>query len=236
MSYRIDVEYRVCILHDACDTLKAHSCIDVRMSKIAVAAVLFSGELCENMVPEFQVSVTVAARLAVRLSAAEFRTSVIVDLRAWSAWAESDLPEIVFFTEPYDPLLRKSDFLPDLYGFIIVLVDCCPELILRHLQDFGDELPAPVKGLSLEVIAKGEVSKHLEECTVPCSYADIFYIAGPDAFLACRHSLFRRSFKSGKIRLKRRHSGVDDKYRLIVLRDKRRTLSAVVIFALLVEA
>ena len=61
--------------------------------------------------------------------------------------------------------------------------------------------------------------------------ADIVDVIRADALLTSRHSVLRRSFYTQKIRLQRRHSGVDDKQRLIVLRNQRGALPRVMSLA-----
>ena len=173
------------------------------------------------MVPELKVSVAVAARLAVRTSAAPLRASVVVDLRARSARSESDLPEVIVFSETDDLFFRHSDDVsPDLECLIIVFIYGSPEFFLRHLKPFRAEFPAPLQRFLLEVITEAEVTQHLKECAVAGSLSDVLYIVGPDALLACGHPLFRRCLSTCKIRFERSHSGVDYKKALVVTRDQ----------------
>ena len=52
------------------------------------------------------------------------------------------------------------------------------------LQGAGQELPGPVDGLALEVVAEAEVAQHLEERHVARGLADVLDVAGADALLA----------------------------------------------------
>ena len=54
----------------------------------------------------------------------------------------------------------------------------------RDLEDFLQELPAPVDRLALEVVPEAEVSQHLEERFMERGAADVFDVAGADALLA----------------------------------------------------
>ena len=51
------------------------------------------------------------------------------------------------------------------------------------------ELPGPVDRLALEIVAEAEVPQHLEERLVERGLADVFDVAGAQAFLAGRGPL-----------------------------------------------
>ena len=106
------------------------------------------------MVPEFQISVTITARLAVRFAAAVFRTSVKIDFGTRSAWAETDFPEVVVFAEPYDSFFRHTKLFPYFNGLIVVLINCCPHLIERNLKPVFDEFKSPCKRLLFKIVTK----------------------------------------------------------------------------------
>ena len=80
VAYSVYVEDRVNSLHYAGHSFKTHSRVYVRMLERRISAVLFFRELGEYVVPEFQISVAVAPRLAGFLSAAVFGASVKVKL------------------------------------------------------------------------------------------------------------------------------------------------------------
>ena len=50
----------------------------------------------------------------------------------------------------------------------------------------GQELPGPVDGFALEVVAEAEIAQHLEERVVIGRAADVVDVAGPQALLAGR--------------------------------------------------
>ena len=52
--------------------------------------------------------------------------------------------------------------------------------------------------------------------------SDILDITCADALLAGRHTLARRNFRACKIRLQRSHARVDQKQRIVIVRDKRK--------------
>ena len=206
----IDIEDGIHALHDACQSFQTHTGVDVWMFQITVGTVFFLGILSKYVVPEFQVTVAVTARLAVRLAAAVFRTSVEVNFGTWTARTQTDFPEVVFLTQSYDSIFRQTQFLPDFHSLVVILVYGCPNLIHRHLQIVTDEFQAPFQGLFLEIVPKGEAAQHFEESTVSGCDTYVIYVAGTDALLTGCHSLCRRCFYPSKIVLQRCHTGVDD--------------------------
>ena len=126
----INIKYGIHILHYNGKTLKPHTGIYVFVLKFRVSTVSVTVELCEHVVPDFHKTVTVAANLAVRLSAAVFLASVIVDLRARTAGTCSMLPEVIALSglgitvKSCDPLGRNTDLLiPDLESLVILTVN-----------------------------------------------------------------------------------------------------------------
>ena len=112
------------------------------------------------------------------------------------------LPEVVFFAKTVDSLFRDSDLLvPDAESLIIVKVNGRIETVCRDSYAFSQELPCPVDRFCLEVIAKGEVSQHFEECAMAGCLTDIFDIAGTDTFLACGDSAPRWDLLACEVRL-----------------------------------
>ncbi len=83
-----------------------------------------------------------------------------------------------------------------------------------------------MNGLALEVVAEGEVAQHLEEGAVTGGLANVLDIAGADALLAGGNAVARRLLLAGEERLHRRHAGVDEQKRRVVLRDERKARQA----------
>ena len=69
----------------------------------------------------------------------------------------------------------------------------------------GTEFNTPCQGFLLKIISEAEVSKHFKECTVSCGMSYIVNITCSDTFLTGTHSLLRRCFRSGEIRLQLCH-------------------------------
>ena len=55
---------------------------------------------------------------------------------------------------------------------------------------------------------------------------DIFDISRPDTLLTGGHSLSRRRFQTGEVRLQRGHAGVDQKKAIVILRNQREARQA----------
>ena len=230
---RIDIEDGIHILHDARKAFQTHTGIDVLLDQIAVVALAVVVKLCEDVVPELDVSVAVAARFAVGLAAAVLFAAVEVDLRARAARTAADLPEVVVLAETHNALFRHTDLiLPDVVRFVVIQIDRRPELIDRHFHHFGHEFPAPGERFFLKIISKGKTPQHLEECAVARCVPDILDVQCADALLAGRHALRRRLLDACEIRLHRRHSRVDDQKALVVLRDQREAVESIMLLAL----
>ena len=110
------------------------------------------------------------------------------DLRARAARAGvGHAPEVVV-AQALDALERHADLLvPDLLGFVVGGVDGDPEALGIEAEDVGVELPRPLDGVGLEVVAEAEVAQHLEEREVPVGAADVVEVvvlaAGAHALL-----------------------------------------------------
>ena len=226
---QIRLEVRLLVLHDGREALEAATRIDVLMGEILVGAVFLAVVLREDEVPDLEVAVAVAADSAGRRAATALFTEVDVDLGVRAARARADLPEVVLHLD--DVILREARLgLPDLDGLRVVRVDRDPELVLRQLDDFRQELPCPGNGLALEVIAEREVAEHLEERLMARRAADVLDITRADAALARRHARAGRLHLAREERLQRSHAGADQEERRVVLRDQRETRQAQMAF------
>ena len=219
---RVDLKEVVDALHDAGQTFEAHTGIDVLVLERRVIVVAVVVELGEDEVPDFHVAVAVAADLAGGLAAAVLFSAVIVDLGAGAAGTGAVLPEVVFLAEADHVVFRDADVLrPDVPCLVIVFVDGAVELVRRDLQHFREELPRPVDGVILEIIAKGEVAQHLEVGAVAGGVADVVDVRGPDALLTGGHTVAGRSDFSREELLHRRHTGVDEQKALVSVGHER---------------
>ena len=221
----IHIKQAVHVLTNHSQTLQTHTGIDILLSKLSVIAVSVIVELGEHIVPDFHEAVAITAGAAVRLATAEFYTAVIMDLRAGTAGTGTVLPEIILLAKSGHALLRNTDDLgPDIPCLVIVFIDSGIHALRLQTNPLGacQELPAPLQGLILKVITKGEVTKHLKIGAVTGSFTDIFDIAGTDAFLTGTDSSSGGLNFTGKIRLHGSHAGVDQQQRSIVLRNQRK--------------
>ena len=110
------------------------------------------------------------------------------------------LPEVVGLAEAEDVVGGNADLLvPDVEslviggGGLVALEHGGVQTIglQAHPLGGGQELPAPLQGLFLEVVAEGEVAQHLKIGAVPGGLADILDVAGTDALLAGADSAAR---------------------------------------------
>ena len=229
VAHGVNVEQRANTLYHARQTLQTHAGVDVLLLQLRVVAVAVVVELGEYVVPYLHVAVTVAADGAAGLAAAVLGAAVVVDLRARAARTGAMLPEVVLLAEAEDTLRCNADLLvPDLECLVIVNVDGRIQAIRVNADPLrtGQEFPAPVNGLALEVVAEGEVAQHLEEGAVTGGLANVLDIAGADALLAGGNAVARRLLLAGEERLHRRHAGVDEQKRRVVLRDERKARQA----------
>ena len=132
--------------------------------------------------------------------------------------------------EEYDKLLaeaedilgRNTDLLvPDLEGFLVVLIDRGIQTILFQTDNFGQKFPAPGNGSVLEIIAEGEVAQHLKIGAVTGGMTNALQIGGADALLAGGHTVAGRGNLAGEELLHRCHTGVDKKEGFVALGDQR---------------
>ncbi len=218
----IHIENGVHALHDGCHSFQTHAGIYVFGCKLGIGAVLMRIKLRQNQIPEFHVSVTIAADLAIGAAAAIFGSAVVINFRAGTAGTCAVLPEIVIAPQFCDAIPRQTNpVMPDLTGLVILLEDGNMQLILGDFQPFCHKFPRPGDDFVFEIIAKGEIAQHFEECAVARGFAYVFNIARTDAFLAGRHALAGRDFLPGEIRLHGRHAGIDEQQAVVIFRHQR---------------
>src|SRR5699024_12233120 len=128
--------------------------------------------------------------------AAALGAPVVGDLRAGAAGAGAVLPEVVLLAELENPVFGDADLVPpDGEGLVVGgggLVagkhgGVEPVGLQAHPLGGGEELPGPVDGVPLEVVAEGEVAQHLKVGAVAGGVADVLDGAGADALLVGGH-------------------------------------------------
>ena len=224
IHHRVHIEERVHILAHHSQTLQAHTGIDVLLLEFSVMAFPVIVKLGEDVVPDLNITVAVAANRAAGLSAAVLFTAVVVDLRAGAAGACAMLPEVILLAEAEDALRGNADLLvPDIKSLVVIHIDGWIEAV--GIQTYpigaGQEFPAPVNGFALEVIAEGEIAQHLKIGAMAGSFADVFDIAGADALLAGADPVPGRLLLALEIGLHGRHAGVDQEKACVSLGDQR---------------
>ena len=150
------------MLHDSCDTLKAHAGINVAVRKLRQRSIFLAVELSEDKVPELKVSVAVVARSF----SLELRSLVKVNLRARTAGTSwTCCPEVVLFTQTGDVVLCYAKRLPNLNCLIVVSEDREVQAIKWQTKVLWrrDKLHCPGTCIALGVTTKGEVAQHLKE-------------------------------------------------------------------------
>ena len=216
-------------LAHAGQALQSHAGVDVLLLQLSVVALPVVVELGEDDVPHLDIAVAVAAHSAPRLAAAIGRAPVVVDLGAGAAGAGAVLPEVVLLAELEDALGGDADLLvPDAEGLVVGGGGFVagehggvePVGLQAHPLGGGQELPGPVDGVPLEVVAKGEVAQHLKVGAVAGGVADVLDIAGADALLAGGHPVAGRLLLPGEPGLHGRHAAVDEQQGGVVLGDQ----------------
>ena len=220
---RINIENGINALHQCCKSFQTHTCVDVLLCQRSVSAVLVSLKLSEYQIPKLHISVAVASYAAGRLAAAILLAAVEIDLRAGAAGTVcTSLPEVVLLAHADDMIHRHTDLLvPDLFSLVIVLVYRYVKSVKGQLQNVGNILPSPCDSFFLEVVAKGEVTKHLKVSTVSCGLTNVLDITCSDALLTSSHTHPRRNLLTCKIRFQRSHTCNDQQQTLVVLGYKR---------------
>ena len=225
VHHGVHVKQRIHALTHDREALQTHARVDVLLHELGVVAVAVVVKLGEDVVPDLHIAVAVAARGASRLAAAVLLAAVIVDLGAGAAGTRAVLPEVVLLAETHDALGGDADLVaPDVERLVIVHIHAGVQAVGINLQPFGarEELPAPGDCLMLEVVAKGEVAEHLEIRAVAGGLADVFDVARTNALLAGADAVARRLLFALEVGLHRRHAGVDEQQRRIMLRDERK--------------
>ena len=220
----IHIKNRTHFLHRYSKTLQTHSGINILLRQIRVVVVSVVVKLGEHNIPDLHETVSLAAHDILR-PIAEFRSAVIVNLAARPAGSGSVLPEVILFAELINPLRRNMHVVqPDLIGLVVIHIDRRIETIRIQSDHFRQKLPCPGNRLLFEIITKGEITQHLKIGAVTGCFADILQITGADALLAGGYPSSGGYFLSGKPRLHRSHTGIDNKKRIVVMRNQRKTV------------
>ena len=205
---------------DYSKTLQSHTGIDVFLNQICVMPVSVVVKLREHNIPYLNKTVSFAAHHIFRPCSVLF-PAVVVNLRAGTAGTGTMLPEIVFFSKTVHTLSRNTElFRPDAEGFFIVQINTRIKTVLRYPYPFRKKLPGKVQRLRLKIIPEGEIPEHLKKSTVTCRFTDVFDISGTNTFLTGGNSSPRRNLLSGKVRLQGRHTRINQKQTVVIMRNQ----------------
>ena len=151
------------------------------------------------------------------------------------------LPEVVLLAELKDALGGDADLLvPNLKGVVVGRGGLIsgedggvePLRVQAHPVGAGEELPRPVDGVPLEVVAEREIAQHLEIGAVAGGVADVLNVAGADALLAGTDAVAGGLLLAGEPGLHGGHAGVDEQQAGVVLGDEGETAKAQMALAL----
>ncbi len=185
VHHRVHVEERAHVLAHTGQPFQPHAGVDVFVFHLLIVSFAVVDELGEDVVPNLDIAVAVAAHGAGGLAAAVLLAPVVVDLGAGAAGARAVLPEVVLLAEAEDALGGDADVLvPDFKGLVVVQVNRGVEPVLLQADNLGQKLPAVGDGVLFKVVAEGEVAQHLEVGAVAVGFADVFNVPGADALLA----------------------------------------------------
>ncbi|RIH81193.1 hypothetical protein Mterra_03332 [Calidithermus terrae] len=214
---------------------QAHAGVDVGLGQGLEHPPVLAVVLREHQVPDLHEAVALAGLVVVGPGvAAEPGAAVVVDLRARPAGAVGAFgggvlrPEVLVGAEAVQAALGQAHALgPVLEGLVVVLVDGDVDAVGLKAQPLGagEELPGPLDGLLLEVVAEGEVAQHLEDGLVAVGAPHVLDVAGAHRLLAGGHAvplaLVPREHRllAHEVGLERGHPGVDEQEGGVVVGD-----------------
>ena len=227
------VEDRRYVLQDHGQPLDAHAGIDVLLGQRGEHTLLIAAVLHEDQVVVLEIAVTVTARLADgRIGAAILECGATIDVNlgagaAGASWA--GLPEIVLaegndtrgWQALGEPQVARLGVEPKAHRWV-TLVNRDPERVDIDAELVDQELPREVDGAGLEVVAKREVTEHLEEGAVPGGQADLVDVRGAEALLHRCQSRRWRLIDLQEVGLELLHAGRGQQHRRVVARRHER--------------
>src|SRR5262249_36275783 len=154
-------------------------------------------ELHEDEIPGLEPTVAIAGGAETRPAGLLLRADDVIALGEMHLGAGAagtgvaHGPEVVLLAQAQDAVVPQAgDPLPEGEGIVVVDEDGGLEAVLGEAEVPGEELPAELDGVFLEVIAEGEIAQHLEEGVVPGGASHVLEIV----VLASRpHALLRGS-------------------------------------------
>jgi len=212
-------------LDDRGDALEAHAGVHVLRGQRGEGAVGVGVVLDEDVVPDLDAAgvgaVDQRGPLGLLLGRGLPRAGAQVDVDLGARTAGAGLahhPEVVLLAAVDDVHLRVEAHRaelrrPQLPGLLVALgrvllgriglVDGRVDALRRELPDLDHQLPGPVDGVLLEVVAEGPVAQHLEEGVVVGVQAHVIEVvvlaAGADALLGVGRAGVERRDGSGPL-------------------------------------
>ena len=231
-AHQVDLVNVVHALQQAGDALYAHAGIDVLARqraedlKLLLGSALAALVLHEHEVPDLDIAVLIGFRATLD---AVFGAAVVVDLRAWPARPrDAHRPVVVGHAAALNALSRQpGHLLPQCDSFIVVVKHGGPKTfgiktVAARRHRVGQQRPGQFDGPALEVIAEGEVARHLKEGVVPGGDSNFVDIRGADALLDAHRSVERRCALAQEEGHELHHAGVDEQ-QVGIVEDHRGT-------------
>ena len=186
-SKDIGIVVRVLALQHRTDSLESHASVDVLRRKGGESSVPIAVILDKHEIPDLHHLGNTGVHHGGRCRA--IGSAIDMDFGTWTAGTGlTHFPEIILFAEPEDVcVIDIGHGLPQLFRFVIIPVNSCPESILRDSPDLGQKFPPPSKCYFLVLIAKRPVAQHFKEGVVigisPHLLEVVMLPADADAFL-----------------------------------------------------
>ncbi len=215
------------------DPFEPHAGVDRRRRQWRQGSAFGAVELHEHVVPDLDVPLAAALHAqAHRLRTGDFVAAEVVDLRAAAArTGVTHLPEVLGQAKLGDAR-RRHELRPAGEGLIVTgnsgfaLEHRREQPIGIEVPRGGEQLPGEANRLVLEVVAKREVSEHLEERVMPQRRPDVVevvvFAADPHALLRRRRPPIVTPFLAEKQVLELIHPRIREQQGGIVGRDERR--------------
>lgn len=194
-----EIREAICVLDDRAGALEAHAGINMSGGKIAEAPIGLGIELNEDEVPDLDALITILVHQ--RASGIALRGEVHMQFGARPAGAGlPHHPEVISLVSVDDMYLRVTAGIfeqgfPVVIGFLVKVgwvtrarpINGGVEALGGKAPSFNHELPGPVDGVFLEIIAKRPVSQHFEKGVVvgilPYVLEIVVLASRPDALL-----------------------------------------------------
>ena len=219
-------------LQNSADTFETHTGIDVLGLQRNQGAVAHAFVLHEHVVPDFNVAVVFAVhaldRVLERFGLRSEVAAVIVDFGAGAArTGVAHFPEVGVSVEAHDAVIWEAGHvLPNLPGFVIILIDSCEEAFLREFPHFGQEFPCPGNSFLLIIVTEAPVTEHFEESVVvvvAAHHVEVVVLTGhAEALLAVAYALPTLRIVAQEDGLELVHARVREHERRVVMRNHRR--------------